>query len=734
VQEHVDVIKHDLVVNPQVLWQPSTGPETLRLLERSMLDEDGRKRTERQASAVLARCLAPTTRGEDPRTGLVVGYVQSGKTLSFTTVMALARDNGFPLVVLFAGTKDNLHQQTAARLAKDLEVERDGGMPPWFMVSNPKSDGADAQLLAQQLKLALDPATPAQFRRTVVVTVMKNPTRLNHLRGVLTSLGASGISLHDLPCLVIDDEADQAGLNTMVANDETSATYQAIVDLRDTLPNHSYVMYTATPQAPLLVSLADTLSPDFVAVLEPGAAYTGGEYFFEEHRDRFLETISHAETQHALDPSATEPPASLVEALATYFLGVAIRGEGPTSMLVHPSHTQDLHQKYAEWVKALCQTWKDLLAQSGPDRDDLVQAVFEPAYKDLSSGLEEVKPLDELLTLLPFWIGTTSIRVVNSDNPEESEIKWNVSPSWILVGGNKLDRGFTVEGLTVTYMPRGTGVGNADGIQQRARFFGYKKKYAPLCRAWLAGTTEIAFTRYVHHEKVLRGELQDVAREGSGLKQWKRRMLLDAAFKPCRRAVVDIPYLHKQVKGDTWARFERIHRSPNDVAANRNVLDAFLATHQPAAEADPRDKRPDHRNKRFMVPLGDLLKLLTDWDMESVDGVAKDQTLLLLRARLDDAPDLKADVYLMRNLLPRQRAWQADGVSVVNLFEGRRPNGSNAYEGDAKFFTDGIVNLQVHKVDVASGKGGEVLQKDVPALALWVPSELAGGVLMQNDA
>ncbi len=733
-QQHVEVIKKDLVVNPQVLWTPSTGEETLRLLERAGLDEASRKRTERQASAVLARCHAPSTRGDDPRTGLVVGYVQSGKTLSFTTVIALARDNGFPLVVLFAGTKDNLHHQTAARLAKDLEVERDGGMSPWLMLSNPKADGADAQQLAQTLTLALDPSTPPQFRRTVVVTVMKNPTRLTHLKEVLAGLASTGISLHDLPCLVVDDEADQAGLNTLVADADTSATYQAILQLRQALPNHSYVMYTATPQAPLLVSLADTLSPDFVAVLEPGDAYTGGEYFFVDHKNRFVKTISHAESQKALDPSSTEPPDSLVQALATYLLGLAVRGKGPTSMLVHPSHTQDLHQKYADWVKSLSQTWKDLLSQPGDDRDELVQAVFAPAYQDLAAGLDSPPSLEDLLKHLPFWMGATSIRVVNSDKPEESDIKWNVSPSWILVGGNKLDRGFTVEGLTVTYMPRGTGVGNADGIQQRARFFGYKKSYAPLCRAWLAGTTETAFSRYVDHEKVLRGELEKVAQQGTSLKQWRRQMLLDSAFKPCRKAVVDIPYLHRQVKGDTWTRFERLNR-PKSADSNRNVLAAFLASHLHGAVADHRDSRPGDRNMVLSVPLDHLLeKVLADWSMDSLDAVVLDQSLLLLRAQLDKDPHLLADVYLMRNLRVRERGLQTDGVSVVNLFEGRRPSGSNAYEGDAKFFTDGRVNLQVHCVTINKGKDTAPVLEKVPALALWVPRDLAGGVVLQTDA
>lgn len=737
-QVHVDVTLGALTVHPHQLWQPVVGPETVRLLDAALKDDDGRARMQKQSVEVLARCNPPASGGADPRTGLVVGYVQSGKTLSFTTVMALARDNAFPLVILFAGTKDILHQQTAKRLAADLAVEREGGLSPWYKVSNPRAGTADAQAIGQHLKHALDPKTPAKFRRTIVITVMKNRSRLDGLRQVLLGLDEHGISLSDLPVLVVDDEADQAGLNTLAADDDMSTTYTAILSLRAVLPRHSYVMYTATPQAPLLVNLADTLSPDFVAVLEPGDGYTGGRYFFEDHRTSFLKIIGAKESLQALDPTTSEPPATLQRALATFFIGLAVRQSGagavgPTSMLVHPSHTQDLHERYAAWVKNLCDTWAELLSDPGPDRDALIEEDLRPAYEDLATTVDAIPPFDELLTDLPYWIGVTQRRTVNSENPEESDIRWNSDPSWILVGGNKLDRGFTVEGLTVTYMPRGVGVGNADSIQQRARFFGYKGSYASLCRAWLASTTETAFTRYVDHEKVLRKELQDVATSGANLKTWKRQMLLDPAFKPCRRAVIDLPYLHSRIAGDAWSRFERIRIPDDKIDLNRSVIDAFVTSQGQHRAADPRDPRDADPNELFAVSLQDLLAtVLADWRTNVEDRAGLNQLTLLLRARLDDDPDLMADVYLMRGLRRRERELQQDGVRVTNLLEGRRSGkGTDGYDGDAKYFTPGRLSIQLHSVDVM--KAGTTLVESVPAFAIWVPRDLAGGVLSQQD-
>jgi len=729
--EHVEIVHHNASGGAQTLWQPVVGTETLRLLSTALSDDEARTSIKKQSVDVLSRCNPPASATAPARTGLVVGYVQSGKTMSFTTVISLARDNGFPLVILFAGTKDNLHQQTSSRLSHDLAVQRPGGLSPWLLVSNPKAGGGDAEGIGQQLKQTLDPKVPEKFRRTVVVTVMKNRTRLESLRAVLDDLDQFGVDLATTPVLVIDDEADQAGLNTLAADDEVSATYAAIVGVREVLPQHSYVMYTATPQAPLLINLADTLAPDFVVVLQPGEGYTGGIYFFEEHRDRFLEHIATAEAAKALDPSSTEPPASLKRALATYLVGVALRGSGPTSMLVHPSHTKDLHDRYASWVRNLCSTWGDVLGELGADRDALIKEELRPAYLDLRADDPTGDGLEDVLTELPYWIGATRIKVINSVNPEESEIAWDVAPSWILIGGNKLDRGFTVEGLTVTYMPRGTGVGNADSIQQRARFFGYKRSYAYLCRAWLAGTTEQAFSRYVEHEKVLRKELQQVAAAGTNLKQWTRRMLLDPALKPCRKSVIDLPYVHGRIRGDGWTSFTRLRLPEASTNANRSTLSSFLAQHQADTQADVRDPRAVDRNTIFTIPAAALISdLFTDWRMHVEDRAVLNQLNLLLGARLDDQPGLEADVYEMRGGRVRERGLMADGISVINLSEGPRPKRGpdGGYPGDVTFFTDGRVSLQVYWVDVM--KDGVRLDEAVPALAVWVPKELAGGALV----
>jgi hypothetical protein len=644
----------------------------------------------------------------------------------------MARDNGFPLVILLAGTKQNLHEQTAGRLAKDLQVERAGGLSPWYLLNNPTA-GHESGQVAGFVKDMLDDSVPEKFRRTTVITVMKNATRLGKLRDLLTSLAQFGLTMDQIPVLVVDDEADQAGLNAAVAQDDETATYSAIMRLRDALPRHSYVMYTATPQAPLLVNLADALSPDFVTVLRPGPGYTGGEYFFVDHKQSFLKLLSTSEVSTALDPGLVEPPDSLERALATYLLVlVARQGKSQVSMLVHPSHTQELQDKYGQLVTTLLHSWRALLTTPGLDRQELVDDHFVAAYADLVRNTHQtLPPLEDLLREIPFWISATQVKVVNSGTSTDGEIKWATAPAWILVGGNKLDRGFTVEGLAVTYMPRSVGTGQVDSIQQRARFFGYKEGYGELCRAWLAPATADAFEHYVEHEQILRKELEEVSRKGIPLKKWTRQMLLDPRFKPCRRAVVDLPYLHGRIPGDTWVSIARLGALGSAGLKNNERVREFFLANQGQVSADARDTRDgDHRNVTLVTDLPTVLEhLLADWEGHMDDRALVTQAVLLLQARLDEDPKLRACVTFMDGLKVRERSLRADNVTVNNLQQGPNPKGG--YPGDKVFFDPDLVSIEVHHVQV-KGPDGQPAGEPVHGLSLRVPAKLAGGVLVQH--
>src|SRR5437016_11455445 len=114
-----------------------------------------------------------------------------------------------------------------------------------------------------------------------------------------------------------------------------------------------------------------------------------------------------------------------------------------------------------------------------------------------------------------------------------------------------MDRGFTVEGLTVAYMPDGLGVGQDDTIQQRALFFGYKRGYLDYCRVYLEPLVQTAYRQYVEHEEDIRDRLIKHRASGEPLREWRRAFFLTSTLRPTRRCVLDLDYMHSRF-ANSW--------------------------------------------------------------------------------------------------------------------------------------------------------------------------------------
>lgn len=391
-------------------WKPSPGEQSNGVAERANLDEAAKKRLIESSVAILGSGIDPTVGGSS--TGLIVGYVQSGKTLSFTTVIGLARDNGFPLVIVIAGNKDNLLTQSHQRLAKDLDVEGGVGLPAWIMAKNLRAQNSQyEQLIRQTIANWQDKTRDADEKPTLLLTVLKQNQRLSSITTLLNKIGMKGV-----PALVIDDEADQASLNTKVNQGNESTTYTRLRELRDALPSHTFLQYTATPQAPLLVNIADTLSPDFVHVLEPGDGYVGGEDFFKDNSP-YVSVIPPADIlpNNALP---VDPPGSLLDALRLFFVGLAasiINGGGRRSMLIHPARERVVHQEGARWATAAKDEWNSCLSAgaSDPDRIDVV-ADFKRAYDELAKTESKLPAFHLIVDKLPRALRNTTVIEFNT--------------------------------------------------------------------------------------------------------------------------------------------------------------------------------------------------------------------------------------------------------------------------------------------------------------------------------
>jgi Z1 domain len=726
---------------PRGNWVPVVGPEGIDFV-RNVVPEGSRDDVRDAAVSILAKGTPPNAEAGQ-ETGLVVGYVQSGKTMSFETVAALARDNAFQMVIVVAGKSNPLFQQSTGRLRRDLRLEEPGRARRWIHFSNPADTDATVQAIRNALTDWREPTTPEEFKRTVLITVLKNHRRLRNLRDLVRTVGMQGA-----PVLIIDDEADQASLNTEVAQGQESTTYRCLMDLRQELPNHTYLQYTATPQAPLLISIIDSLSPNFVQVLDPGEEYVGGREFFGDSSP-YTRIIPPQDVPTNTNP-LTEPPASLLEALRVFMVGMTAgiregRNTNNRSMLVHPSHRTAQHREYYNWVRDIFDEWKRVLnlPDNDPDKQELIED-FRDAYNDLARTVGNVLPaFEDLAQSFRYAFNNTLVMEINAVRGRTPQVDWSSTYGWILVGGQAMDRGFTVEGLTVTYMPRGIGVGNADTVQQRARFFGYKGGYLGYCRVYLEQGTLAAFQSYIEHEENIRAQLTEFQDNGRPLNEWKRAFILDRALRPCRQEVIEFDFMRGQFS-DEWVAPRVVLSCDSVVQANREAVAEFVRR-LTFVDNEGHPDRTDIQRHQVCgdVPVRDALEqlLLRVRITGTTDSQRNTGLLLQLSKALDDNPNETCVVYRMSPTERRRRGVDENG-EVTNLFQGEAPvnpreRRGEVYPGDRAIREDDSVTIQIHTLDLTQGDEGRgnrrVMMENVPVIALWVPARLARGWLDQNQ-
>lgn len=709
-------------------WKPLKGSETFDLFnyfsKEKHLDDEARANIEGEATNILSKCVPPTA-SEGSVTGLVVGYVQSGKTMSFTTVAAMARDNHYPMVIVISGTSVPLLGQGVSRLKQDLRISSRTDRK-WQFFESPTIDSKRA--LESTLTDWKEAEKHGFEAETILITVMKNHTHLENLIKLLSAVNMEGV-----PTLIIDDEADQASMNAQVRKNGETSTYSKLINLRKAIPHHSFLQYTATPQAPLLINIIDALSPSFVEVLTPGKYYTGGKHFFIE-RPELIEVIPPTEIP-SKDNGLTSPPETLQEALRMFLLGVAVgfleQSSGNRSMLVHPSRETPGHEQYFGWIERIVGAWSSVmdLDDNDPDKIELLEA-FQLSYDDLIKTITNPPRFEDLIYHLKRALRKTQILEVNTREGETPEIDWKKFYSYILVGGQAMDRGFTVEGLTVTYMPRGRGVGNADTIQQRARFFGYKLGYLGFCRVYIDAQVQHAFRSYVEHEEDMRERLLTHTASGKSLKEWKRAFFLDPSLKPTRKSIHDLDYKQDSF-ADAWYDPKTPHDPIEAVEHNRQIVSDFTSNIK-FVEDEGDSRRTD--DQRHGVAKGISLKeayekLLTQVVTAPPDDSQKYIGLLLqIENYLEDNPDTLCDIYQMKKGESRKRRVN-DKNQIGELFQGR--NDPTGYPGDNRIRGNGLT-IQIHNLEITDSSG-TVLVTNVPTLAVWVPLEMSKTWLVQEE-
>ncbi|MCE4064735.1 Z1 domain-containing protein [Chryseobacterium gleum] len=751
-------------------WQPYQGEEIEALLKyKGFTDNVGNINTtgERvidETFKILEMCGNPNEQ-ENVETGLVIGYVQSGKTLSFTSVAALANDNQYQIVIIIAGTSVPLSEQSFERMKKDLQIETRFDRR-WTIIKN-AGTLVDRDTIEMKLEQWADPTFPKENCSTLLITVMKNGNRLRNLTSLLTSLNLNGV-----PTLIIDDESDQASLNTRaranakagedVNEGDASTIYRRITELRAVFPHHTFLQYTATPQANLFINIMDRLSPNFIKLLTPGNGYTGGDAFFIQN-PHLVKRIPTNEIPSNNNP-VHEPPESLLFALKIFFLGVVAgeikKDQRNRSMMVHPSRLTDSQNTFFNWIRNACESWKTLLQSNSPSDEDEKNELlkeFRDAYNDLRLTVNDLPSFEELTnTRLLHSIKNTRIMEVNASKGKTPEVRWSDFYSHILVGGQAMDRGFTVEGLTVSYMPRPLATGQVDTTLQRARFFGYKGSYLGFCRVWLDNANIEAFRAIIEHEEDVRKRLEDFDVNNKHLNDWDREAVLDQMLRLTRPNVL-YNDIDRDYFGQEWFTIGAPHDTESLIDYNKSVVADFSKNHIDSFTTNQgHTQRTDlQKHLEAELPLEVTLKHLLNRlkFTRETDSQTYSSLRGLLSSYLQDNPNETCLVYLMsakkvnnsvdQNI--RQRRLNRND-NIKQLFQGEQPtkNGKfkigEVYVGDRNTKDQDKVTIQIHRLKLTDGKGNEIINEDgniaysnLISIAVWLPKTVGKDIIRQPD-
>ncbi|MGC4804158.1 Z1 domain-containing protein [Micromonospora sp. DT233] len=529
---------------------------------------------------VVRRISDPTRKVAYQAKGLVVGYVQSGKTANFTGVIAKAIDAGYRMVIVLTGTTNMLRAQTQRRLDMELcgreNIEPDhdptaheyrsdedwkrhkfinhggrpseSGHPDIERLSNYAGDYQRLKQGISALRFKRHDATKEFFHPANLYTsdarlvvAKKNASVLTNL---VTDLKKVSARLGEIPVLIIDDESDQASINTTSPakwkedSKKRTAINRLIAQLLTMLPRAQYVGYTATPYANVFIDpsdVEDIFPKDFIVSLPRPLGYMGADDFHDFDDDspvaqRPLKTSK--ERAHVRYLSDEPTHHELRDALDMYVLTGALKfyrqrtGAGSYrhhTMLVHEAMDRESHRETARdieklWVTAGYHSSAGLLRLRKLYETDILpvttaqspEAVmpgnFEELHEDIAGAIGLIQPADRQ---------GSPVIIVNSDpdlEKHQEDLDFDKRRVWrILVGGNKLARGFTVEGLTVTYYRRAAR--QVDTLMQMGRWFGFRSGYRDLVRLYTTQDLHAMFGAACQDEQSLRDDLRKYSTE-----------------------------------------------------------------------------------------------------------------------------------------------------------------------------------------------------------------------------
>ncbi|HCO12757.1 MAG TPA: endonuclease, partial [Gemmatimonadetes bacterium] len=532
------------------------------------------KALNRSANKVLGQLESPARDPQWNRRGLVAGSIQSGKTGHYVALAAKALDAGYQIIIILAGVHNSLRSQTQQRVDEQLiGKDKDGNLIgvrakekklklvvenlPSIVTITTADEAGDFKLGSAQVR-----ATAGTGSRLVIVvkkhvTILTNLTKWLKQTNVLPSNLETGRVV--APTLVIDDEADFASINTTRdPQADPTKTNKLIRQLLQTLECVGFVGYTATPQANIYIPVdvqGDELGPDlfpkaFIHNLKPPSTYIGPDLVFghpgdesvdiEEQRalpmyvavdsskDKKSEIERWMPAKHKKTHIPGPLPGTLREAIRLFVLVVAVRDcrgdKDHNSMLVHVTRFVAVQELVAQKIQRAVDSIVQIICYGGSTE----RHAQEKALKDVwdrrivpdhaafarVSDYKPLPPWPKVWTSVRETVERIRVKQLNGTSEDALDYKNEERTKQVViaVGGDKLSRGLTLEGLSVSYFLRASRM--SDTLMQMGRWFGYRPGYVDLCRVYTTHSLYKAFREFALATDELRRQLDLMAATG----------------------------------------------------------------------------------------------------------------------------------------------------------------------------------------------------------------------------
>lgn len=581
------------------------------------------------------------------------------------------------------------------------------------------------------------------------------------LKAVAKALNKNIEYLCNLNDLEPDDLIDEGQI--IITDLPQSSNYRAIKEMKCQFPYNSSLRYTATPQADLLSAEMDEIRPNFHGKIHSGKEYTGWKFFFENENNYNLirETIPQHEIEDLIG-ELNDPPPSLITAINNFILTVAIGcftqenrlNKNNRSMLISMgsrAHTitssgrdNRAHENVRMHVESQIDYTQSIFRTIGSNYEDTEVKNYLKIFQDLYALLLEQNSQFDIQQDLPPWgsefiiairQALESISIVTMDSNTGEEVNWHENKyARILIGGNKLSRGFTVEGLTVTYLSNYTPTSASDTLEQRARFYGYRKKYSSISKIYLTDGFANHYQEDGEMKESLEKSLEPYSWQIGGTDNWQFGFLMVDRHRITRPLAIRKEHIIMNVKNRTT--LDRPHKiSQNHNSQNLEVIEKYFFKSEKLSSLAPNNDWIE--NERCLldnIKLSDVNSILKQFNYSETDAIKfKNLSRVIDHYINTRGDDPESAIIFMSNLdgaIGRRQKTERDTINPNRgIAQPPRPNDRNWHIERIRGETEndhpiGTPTLRIFIFDVYSRDidGGERLIEKAPILSMHLPT------------